>query len=76
MPSGQLQKEPDQPQATRTAVANPPMEGQRQAVEAGEAGNALKELAPLRTGRKPSLPRVPCWPGGAGPLKPVGALTL
>jgi hypothetical protein len=45
-------------------------------VEEGEAGNALKELDHLRTGIQPILPRVPCLQGGAGHLKPLGALTL
>jgi hypothetical protein len=76
MQSGHLQKEPDQPKATRPDCDKHPLEGQRQAVEEGEARNALKELDPRRTGIKPLLPRVPGWQGGAGPLKPVGALTL
>jgi len=61
---------------TRTDFNKHHMEGQSQAVEEGEARNALKELDYLRTGIKPILPRVPCLQCGAGHLKPLGALTL
>lgn len=71
-----LQEETDESKTTRTDFDKHHMECQRQAVEEGEARNALKELDHLRTGIKLILPRTPCLQRSAGNLKPLGALTL
>jgi hypothetical protein len=76
MKSSPLHEETDQPNATRPDCDTHHMERQSQAVEDGEARNALKELNPLRTGIEPILPRQPRVQRGTGHAQRLGRLTL
>ena len=71
-----LQKETDQPNATRTAFDKHHMEGQNQAMKASETRNTFKELDHLGTGIEPLLPRAPRLQRGTGNLEPLSGLTL
>jgi hypothetical protein len=70
--SGHLQEETNQPNATRTDFDKHHMERQRQAVEEGEARNALKELHHLWTGIELILPRQPRLQCGTGHAQRLG----